>query len=261
MLKTVIIAAAVLVLMVLCCTITCVPAGHVGVADRFGRVWDKPLNPGVQLKPIFSGIKDMSIRTQQVQEKMAVPTSEGITATLDVSALYRLDPSAAVKVYKELGLNYDEVIITPGLRNVIRDVVAEFKPEDLYTENRAQVTIRAEKLLGTFYKKYGVILDEVLLRDLVLPPTLTTAIEKKMKADQEQQQMVYTLQKETQEADRKRIEAGGIADFQRIVTQGISPALLRWKGIEATQALAESPNTKVLVIGGRDGLPLIFNTN
>jgi len=261
MLKTVIIALTVLVLMVLCCTITCVPAGHVGVADRFGRVWDKALTPGLQFKPIFSSIKDMTIRTQQEQEKMAVPTSEGITATLDVSALYRLEPSAAVRVYKELGLGYSEVIITPGLRNVIRDVVAEFKPEDLYTENRAQVTIRAEKLLGAFYKKYGVILDEVLLRDLVLPLTLTTAIEKKMKADQEQQQMVYTLQKETQEAERKRIEAGGIADFQTIVTRGITESLLRWKGIEATEKLAASPNTKVLVIGGKDGLPLILNAN
>lgn len=192
---------------------------------------------------------------------MEVPTSEGITATLDVSALYRLDPTAAVKVYKELGRKYSEIVIVPGLRNVIRDVVAQFKPEDLYTENRAQITIRSEKLLGEFYKKYGVVLDEVLLRGLVLPGVLTAAIEKKMKSDQEQQEMVYILQKEDQEAERKRIEAKGISDFQQIVTKGISPALLKWKGIEATQALAESDNTKVIVIGGKDGLPLILNAN
>ena len=253
------IAAAAVMLFILCFTITCVPAGHVGVADRFGNVFDSSLNPGIQFKPIFSSIRDMSIRTQQIQEQMKVPTGKGIIATLDVSALYKLKPSEAVTVYKELGLGYAEVIVVPGLRNAIRDVVAEFDPEDLYSEKREQIAIKAEEQLTLFYNEYGILLEKVLLRDLVLPLTLTKAIEAKMKADQEQQQMVYTLQKETQEAERKRIEAQGIQDFQDIVSKGISEKLLRWKGIEATEALAASTNAKFVIIG--KDLPVILNTN
>jgi prohibitin 1 len=159
-----------------------------------------------------------------------------------------------------VGEEYIGVIVEPLLRSSIREATAENSANALYTGGRELVAQRIQEELRKSLAPRGIVVENVLLRDIQLPETLAAAIEAKQKAEQASLQMEYVLTKEKQEADRKRIEAQGIADFQRIVTAGISEPLLQWKGIEATEKLAESANTKIVVIGGtKTGLPVILS--
>jgi regulator of protease activity HflC (stomatin/prohibitin superfamily) len=150
-------------------------------------------------------------------------------------------------------------MIEPNLRAAIREATASHTANALYTGEREMVAKQIFDQLSTKLGERGFVVESVLLRDIQLPATLKASIEAKQQAEQEALAMSFRLQKETQEAQRKRIEAQGIRDFQQIVAQGISPQLLEWKGIEATETLAKSPNAKVVVVGsGKNGLPLIL---
>jgi prohibitin 1 len=236
-----------------------IPAGHVGVVDLFGSVSPGTLKSGIQIVNPLARVVPMSIKTQEIKEVMDVPSKEGLSMQVEVSVLFHLDPDKASDVYRTIGEDFVPVILEPQFRSVTRGVTAGYEAKALYTSERehlAQViTDDLRKLVGP----RGVLIESTPLRKLSLPARITTAIEEKLSADQESQRMEFVLLKEKQEAERKRIEASGIADFQRIVAQGISQELLRWKGIEATTKIAESSNAKVIVIGaGKDGLPLIL---
>ncbi len=152
-----------------------------------------------------------------------------------------------------------EVIVEPMLRAAIREATASHSANALYTGEREQVAQQIKVQLTAELSKRGVEVESILLRDIQLPSSLKASIEQKQQAEQEALAMNFRLQRERQEAERKRIEAQGIRDFQQIVAQGISPALLEWKGIEATENLAKSSNAKVVVIGsGKNGLPVIL---
>jgi prohibitin 1 len=180
---------------------------------------------------------------------------------LEGSLLYRLDPAKAAEVYKTVGVNYAEVIIVPQVRSAIREITASYDAKALYSSEREQIAHETFELVQKMTSGRGVIVESVLLRKIGLPPIVANAIQEKLKREQEAEQMKFVLQKEQQEAERKRIEAQGIADFQRIVAAGISPQLLEWKGIEATEKLAMSPNTKVVVVGNpKSGLPIILGS-
>ncbi|MGE5361406.1 MAG: prohibitin family protein [Bacteroidales bacterium] len=242
------------------CAVTTVPTGHVGVLTLFGQVTNEQLPEGMHLINPLKAVTRLSIRTQEAKETAEVPSSEGLLMHLEASLIYRLDPMRATEVYQKLGPDYMDVFVSPNLRSVMRAVTAAHLANTLYSEARETV---AQQMLGEMRRTVqprGIIIENVLLRDIKLPNTLKVAIEAKQQADQEAQRMNFVLQKERQEAERKRIEAQGISDFQRIVTQGISPALLDWKGIEATMEIAKSPNAKVVVIGNtKNGLPVIFS--
>jgi prohibitin 1 len=172
-----------------------------------------------------------------------------------------LNPDKAAEVYKTVGPNYIEIILEPQFRSVARGVTAGYDAKALYTSEREALAETILKDLQKLVEPRGVTVESTPLRKVGLPPGLTQAIEEKLRAEQESQRMQFILLKEKQEAERKRIEAQGIADFQAIVTKGISEPLLRWKGIEATEKIASSSNAKVIVIGaGKDGLPLILDT-
>jgi len=240
---------------------TVVPAGHVGVVDFFGTVSPTSLKAGINMRNPLAHIAKMSIKTQELKEVMDVPSKEGLTVGLEISALFHLDPERAPEVYKTIGPNYEEIILQPQFRSVARGVTATYDAKALYTSEREVVarTILAD--LQKLVEPRGITVESTPLRKVGLPAGLTQAIEEKLRAEQESQRMEFVLLKEKQEAERKRIEAQGIADFQDIVTKGISEPLLRWKGIEATEKIASSPNAKVIVIGaGKDGLPLILDT-
>lgn len=241
--------------------LTVIPAGHVGVVDFFGTVSDNTLKAGINMVNPLARVIKFSIKTQEIKEIMDVPSKEGLTVQLEVSVLFHLDPEKAAEVYKTVRENYVSVILEPQFRSVSRGVTAGYEAKALYTSERemlAQIILAdLQKIVGP----RGVVVESSPLRRIGLPPGLTAAIEEKLRAEQESQRMQFVLAKERQEADRKRIEAQGISDFQNIVSKGISEQLLRWKGIEATEKLANSPNTKVIVIGaGKDGLPLILDT-
>jgi prohibitin 1 len=238
---------------------TVVPAGHVGVVDFFGRVSEQTLKSGINFVNPLARIVRMSIKTQEAKEVMDVPSKEGLTVQLEVSVLYHLDPEKAAEVYKTVGPEYEAVILQPQLRSLTRGVTAGYEARALYTSEREQlahaITEEVRKLVGP----RGVVVESTPLRKLTLPARLAAAIEEKLGAEQESQRMQFVLTKEQQEAERKRIEAQGVADFQRIVSQGISDQLLKWKGIEATLKVAESQNAKVVIVGaGKDGLPIIL---
>jgi len=240
---------------------TVVPAGNVGVVDFFGTVSDNTLKAGINpVNPLARVIK-FSVKTQEIKEVMDVPSKEGMTVQLEISALFHLNPDKAAEVYKSVGENYVEIILEPQFRSVARGVTAGYEAKALYTSEREMLAQILLKDLEKLVEPRGVTVESTPLRRIGLPAGLTASIEAKLQAEQQSQQMQFVLTKEKQEADRKRIEAQGISDFQNIVARGISEQLLRWKGIEATEKLANSQNTKVIIIGaGKDGLPLILDT-
>ena len=164
-------------------------------------------------------------------------------------------------MYKSVGENYAEVILEPQFRSVARGVTALYEAKALYTSEREMLAQTILVDLEKIVESRGVTVESTPLRRIGLPAGLSAAIEEKLRMEQESQRMQFVLTKEKQEAERKRIEAQGISDFQAIVTRGISDQLLRWKGIEATEKLSTSQNAKIVIIGaGKDGLPLILDT-
>jgi len=248
-----------LVIIFLISAVTRVDSGAVGVLTLFGRVTGEVLPEGLHLINPFKTNHEMSIRTQEIKETAAVPSSEGLVMSLDTSLIYHLNPEKSAEVYQKIGPNYVEVLVEPNLRAAIREATASHTANALYTGEREMVAKQIFDQLSNLLGRRGFIVESVLLRDIQLPTTLKSSIEAKQQAEQEALAMNFRLQKEKQEAERKRIEAAGIRDFQQIVAQGISPQLLEWKGIEATENLAKSPNAKVVVVGGgKNGLPLIL---
>jgi regulator of protease activity HflC (stomatin/prohibitin superfamily) len=238
---------------------TVVPAGHVGVQVLFGKVYPEVLPEGLHLINPLMSVRNMSIRTQEIFEHAESPSKEGLNVVLEASLLYHVNPEAAARLYQLVGPQYDQVVLTPQFRSAIRGVTVQHEAKDLYTSGRELIANQIAEDLKKTMAERGLILEEILLRRIQLPQMVEAAINEKLAAEQQAQRMQFVLAKETQEAERKRIEAKGIQDFQNIVSQGLSEPLLRWKGIEATKNLAESHNSKVIIIGGRDGLPLILN--
>jgi prohibitin 1 len=238
-----------------------VPAGHVGVIDLFGQVTPTTLKSGIRLVNPLARVVKMSVQTQEIKETMNVPSKEGLAVEIDVSGLYHLDPEQAAEVYRTVGQNYVDVLFTPQFRSTSRGVTAGYDARALYTSQREQLSDAIAQQLRGRVGPRGIVVEGTPIRRLDLPKGLAASIEEKLRSEQESQRMEFVIQREKQEAERKRIEAQGIADFQRIVSEGISEPLLRWKGIEATNKLAESGNSKVVVIGsGKDGLPLILGS-
>jgi prohibitin 1 len=239
--------------------LTVVPAGHVGVVDFFGKVSPSTLKAGINLVNPLARVIKMSVKTQETKAEMDVPSKEGLSVQLEVSLIYHLDPEKAAEVYRTVGRDFEHVLLEPQFRSVSRGVTAGFEAKALYTSERELLASEILDHLKKLVEPRGVAVESTPLRRVGLPQRLSQSIEEKLRAEQESQRMEFILSKERQEAERKRIEAQGIADFQTIVARGISEQLLRWKGIEATEHLATSQNAKMVIVGaGKDGLPLIL---
>jgi len=250
---------ALIAVIVLFNCVTRIGTGNVGVLTLFGRVTGESLPEGIHLINPLKTVNELSIRSQTIKESASVPSSEGLMMSLDTSLIYHLNPDRAAEVFQKLGPRYEDVVVEPSLRSSIREATSSHTANALYTGERDLVAKQIFDQLTTQLTARGMVIENILLRDIQLPATLKAAIEAKQQAEQESLAMNFRLQKETQEAQRKRIEAQGVRDFQQIVAQGITPSLLEWKGIEATENLAKSPNSKVVVIGNsKNGLPLIL---
>lgn len=253
------IIGALLIAILLFASVAQIDAGHVGVLTLFGKVQPDVLQEGIHLVNPLAIKHQMSVRTTELKESAAVPSSEGLVMGLEASLLFRLNPEKAAEVYRTLSENYMGRIVEPTFRSAMREITASHTANALYSGQRDKVSREIFAQMEKELAPRGITIERVLLRDIQLPSTLRAAIEAKQQAEQESLAMSFRLQKERQEADRKRIEAEGIRDFQRTVAQGINQQLLTWKGIEATEKLADSKNTKVVVIGsGKEGLPLIL---
>jgi prohibitin 1 len=250
---------AFILIILLFSSVTRVGTGHVGVLTLFGRVTGETLGEGIHLINPLKTNNELSIQTQTIKESANVPSSEGLMMALDTSLIYHLNPDRAAEVFQKIGADYETVVVEPTLRSAIREATASHSANALYSGERELVGKQIFEQVTEQLSKRGILVENVLLRDIQLPATLKASIELKQQAEQEALAMNFRLQKEKQEAERKRIEAAGVRDFQQIVAQGITPSLLEWKGIEATENLAKSPNTKVVVVGNnKNGLPLIL---
>lgn len=224
-----------------------------------GTVTDETFTEGFHFIAPWNTMYKFNVRNLEEKETMEALSKNGLTIQMEMSVRYRPEQDKLGIIHKTIGQGYKEVIVMPEVRSSARNVIGRYDPEELYSSKRdviqeeifADVKIRLEEK--------NIILDAILIRGIELPPNIKAAIEKKLKQEQESMEYEFKIAKETKEAERKRIEAQGIKDFQDIVSEGISDKLLRWKGIEATLELAQSENTKVVVIGqGDDGLPLIL---
>ncbi len=246
------------IIMIIFSFIRVVPAGTVGVVDLFGRVSDRELFSGLNLVNPFAKLEIMNIKTEEIKETMNVPSKEGLSISLEVSILYRLFPEKAGDLYRTVGVNYRNIIIIPQFRAVCRGVTVNYEAKGLYTSSREEIAEKIYAELKGLLGERGIILERVLLRAIQLPPTVSQAIEMKLRAEQEAEQMKFILEKEKKEAERKIIEAEGIAKAQEIINKTLTPAYLQHEAIQAQIKMAGSPNhTVVYIPSGDNGIPLV----
>ena len=228
---------------------------------RFGGGLDKEkvYDQGFHIVAPWNKFYVYNVKIQEDYEALEVLSKNGLSIKLDLSFRYNPVMSEIGQLHDLVGKDYLESIIRPEIRSVTREVIGEYLPEELYSTKREEVEDRVYELTSKAITDKHLNLDAILIRDVTLPKTLQVAIENKLKQEQEALEYEFKLLKESKEAERKRIEAQGISDFQRIVTKTITPSLLKWKGVETTQEIAKSPNSKVIVIGNGDGdLPIIL---
>jgi regulator of protease activity HflC (stomatin/prohibitin superfamily) len=199
------------------------------------------------------------VKIHETFEKMEVLSNNGLSIQIDLSFRYMPVQEKIGHLHDEIGRNYLERIIKPEIRSVTREVIGNYAPEELYSTKREAIEDEIEALTRIKVESKYLVIDAILIRDVTLPQTLRTAIEQKLKQEQESLEYEFKIDKARKEAERKEIEANGIAKFQKIVNQTITPQLLKWKGVEATLEIAKSNNAKVIVIGNGDGdLPIIL---
>lgn len=249
-----------LLIMLAATALVVVPAGHVGVVDVFGKVRPTSLLSGMRGKLPWANVIMMNIQLQELKEHAEVPAKNGLLLGMDISVWYRLDPAMAPQVYRELSVGYAFTVVAPLMRSELRAVTALHQPMFLYTADRTVIADAIAEAARPILQEKGVIMEKLLLREVTPPLEVRKAIEQVTAAENEARRMEFVIAKESKEAERKRIEAKGISDFQQIVMRDITEGLLRWKGIEATAELAQSANAKVVIIGaGKGGLPIILN--
>ena len=230
-------------------TFTIIPAGKVGVIEVFGKVDAQPLNPGVHWVNPFGNVLKFSTRLRDMPETISATSQEGLNLVVEGTIQYRLDPNSAADVYQNVGAN-DGEIVRSRFQAIMREITSSYPARDIYTAKREEVTRRLRLSMGESLTPLGFIVEEAFLKDVALPEKLQAAIEQKMEVEQDNQRMELVLEKERQEAERKRIEALGIAEYQQIISPGLTSQFLQWRSIEATDRLANSNNSKVVIMGG-----------
>ena len=222
--------------------------GEVGVLDLFGKVSDKEIHSGVNLVNPLMRVHSFSIKTLEMKETMMVPSQEGLQVDLDVSVLYKMQPDAASDIFNTIGPNFESIVILPLFRSAVRGVSVNYDAKSLYTSGREIIAQALFDNMEASLAKRGFIVEKVLIRGIILPSTLTNAIEDKLKADQEAQRMEFVLEKSKLEAEQKRIEAVGIKDANKIIAEGLTDSYIRWYRIEMLKELVNSPNNTVIII-------------
>lgn len=249
-----------------------IDAGHVGVKSLFGKVQNDVLNSGLHFVNPLVSVKELDIKTMNYtmsgihdegtksgDDAIRVLTADGLEVTIDLSVLYRVVPADAPKLIREIGENYEDKIVRPITRTRIRDNAVYYEAIALYSTKRDEFQNRIFKTIDEDFRKRGLLLENLLVRNITLPTPVKAAIERKIEAEQEAQKMQFVLQKEKQEAERKRVEAQGISDYQRIISESLSDKQLQYEQIKAYKELAASQNAKIVVLP-KQGANLLLNT-
>ena len=243
------------------CRCPVVDSGHQGIVFETlgGGTSRKMLGEGMHLMPIWNGVIPYDLRVREMKEALSVLSSNGLAIRVDASVRYRPKAEELYELQTQIGPNYAEIVVAPVVRSEARKVFGRYAPEEIYSTKREEIERQIyDEVLKALEGKH-VVVEAVLIRDVELPDSIKNAIADKLAEEQRSQKMRFTLDKERQEAQRKQIEAEGIAKYQSIVRQGLTNEYLSFKGIEATQRIAESSNAKVIIVGsGKGGLPLVF---
>lgn len=242
---------------------TTVDSGEVGVVKKFGKVQDTTLSSGRHgINPMTTKVISFSTRLKDVKEQIEATSKEGLRFKLDVSIQYRINPQQAPKIYKEIGTDERDILV-PQFRSVVRQVTANYDASAVYSSQRQAVAEEIYSRLKNKIAPLGFTLEDVLLREVILPEELQSSIEQKLAAEQQSKKMEFILKQERQKAKKKKIRAQGIAEFQRIIAAGTSEDFLEWKAIQATEdlvtELSDSSNTKFIILGGgENGVPALI---
>jgi len=265
------IAIAFVILGLLTSSFVQIDAGQVGVKKLFGKVQPEVLGSGLNfVNPLYE-VERLDVRTQNYtmsgindegkksgDDAIKVLTADGLEVTIDLTVLYRVVPSQAPRLIRETGIDYEDKIVRPISRTRIRDNAVYYEAISLYSTKRDEFQSRIFKGIENDFKTRGLMLENLLVRNITLPAAVKGTIEQKIQAEQESQKMQFVLAKERQEADRRRIEAQGIADYQRIISESLTDRQLQYEQIKASMELAKSPNAKIIMMGGKTA-PVILD--
>jgi regulator of protease activity HflC (stomatin/prohibitin superfamily) len=245
--------------------------GEVGVQKLFGKVSDRVLESGLNFKNPLVEVVPFDKRTQNYtmsgitsggevvgDDAIHVLSADGLEVIIDLTVLYKVEPARTPEILREIGTDYQNVIVRPICRTKIRDNAVYYDAVSLYSSKRDEFQDRIYKGIESDFKNRGLQLEQLLVRNITLPASVKTAIESKINAEQEAQKMTFVLQKEKQEAERKRVEAQGIADYQRIISLALTDKQLQY---EMIKAIATSPNAKLIIMGDGKNTPIILNPN
>jgi len=246
-------------------------AGSIGVQVLFGETQGEILNAGLRIVNPLMEVKEMTIQTQNYtmsgvhdegkkvgDDAIKVLSKDGLEVVIDLTVLYRIIPGEAPNIYKKIGMDYEDKIIRPITRTGIREGASYFDAISLISEKREEFENLIRTKIENELKVRGVVLEQMMVRNIALPASVKESIERKITAIQDAQRMQYVLQKETQEAERKRVEAQGVADAQKIVNLGLSDKILQFEQIKVQKELATSPNSKIIIMGGGKSVPFII---
>lgn len=249
-----------------------IDAGKVGVKSLYGSVQPDVLESGLHLINPLLDVTEFDIQTQNYtmsavhgegaeagDDAIRVLSNDGLEVVIDLTVLFRVSPESAPKIFKQIGVNYSDKIVRPVTRTRIRDNAVYYDAVALYSTKRNEFQQRIFKTIEADFKLRGLVLEQLLIRNINLPTSVKASIESKINAEQDAQKMTFVLQKEKQEAERKRVEAQGIADYQRIISTGLSDKQLQYEQIKAQKELAASPNTKIIFMNGRGNTPVILS--
>jgi regulator of protease activity HflC (stomatin/prohibitin superfamily) len=251
-----------------------IATGEVGVKTLYGKVENDVLYSGLHMvNPLFK-ITPFDVKTQNYtmsavhdegikagDDAIRVLSADGLEVTIDLSVLFKVRATSAPEILRQIGDDYLDKIVRPVSRTAIRDNAVSYEAVALYSTKRQEFQDRIFNTINSSFSKRGLVLEQLLVRNITLPESVKKTIESKINAEQDAQKMIFVLQKEKQEAERKRVEAQGIADYQKILSTGLSDKQLQYESIKAQRDLALSPNAKVIIMGSNKATPVLINGN
>src|SRR5512143_1240160 len=237
------------------CRCPVVESGHRGIVFKTlgGGTSRTLLSEGMHVMPFWNGVIPYDLRVHELKEALSVLSNNGLAIRVDASVRYRPRPEELYELQTQIGPNYAEIMVAPVVRSEARKVFGRYAPEEIYSTKREEIERQIYDEVKKALEGKHVVVEAILVRDVELPTAIQAAISDKLAEEQRSQKMKFTLDRERQEAQRKQIEAEGINKYQAIVRQGLTPEYLQYKGIEATTKIAESPNTKVIIVGAGKG--------
>ncbi|WP_425389893.1 prohibitin family protein [Ekhidna sp.] len=248
-LKYILVSTSIVLIMSACAVVR---QGEVGVKRKMGKLSSKTIESGSQVyNPFTSVIIKLPIRTVNVEILSNLPSKEGLNVQSIISILYHIRKEEASNIIENIGTNYEEVVIKSVFRSASADVCSRFFAKDMHTVKRAEIEEEIKTRMQELLSNRGFEIEAVLLKTIQLPPGLYMAVEDKLEAEQEAQRMEFVLQRERLEAQRRKVEAEGIRDAQKILQEGISPQIIQWQSIEAFKELANAPGSRVIITDGK----------